>query len=163
MALGGSRLTRLQCPPLHPQTPMPLLAHKGSLGKATVFRSAHTKYPIKKGFKFPPLSWAKINLNSIYSARIPTEQVIAHNRSARWQQLKGETLIQSGICFQCSSWAQTLAVEKQVECSLCSRQDESVYKVTKVLHRRVAQRPIKRSPWSTAGMILPKWPIMKLQ
>lgn len=66
-----------------PPTPMPLLAHKGSLGKATVFRSAHTKYPIKKGFKFPPLSWAKINLNSIYSARIPTEQVIAHNRSAR--------------------------------------------------------------------------------
>lgn len=70
-------------PPQHTHTPMPLLAHKGSLGKATVFRSAHTKYPIKKGFKFPPLSWAKINLNSIYSARIPTEQVIAHNRSAR--------------------------------------------------------------------------------
>lgn len=68
---------------IHTHTPMPLLAHKGSLGKATVFRSAHTKYPIKKGFKFPPLSWAKINLNSIYSARIPTEQVIAHNRSAR--------------------------------------------------------------------------------
>lgn len=63
--------------------PMPLLAHKGSLGKAMVFRSAHTKYPIKKGFKFPPLSWAKINQNSIHWARIPTEQVIAHNRSAR--------------------------------------------------------------------------------
>lgn len=84
----------------HTLTPMPLLAHKGSPGTATVFRSAHTKYPIKKGFKFPPLSWTKINLNSIYSARIPTEQVIVHNRSARWQQLKGETLTQSGICFQ---------------------------------------------------------------
>lgn len=85
MALGGSLQTRLQQPSQHTLThnPMPLLAHKGSLGKAMVFRSAHTKYPIKKGFKFPPLSWAEINLNSIYSARIPTEQVIAHNRSAR--------------------------------------------------------------------------------
>lgn len=81
--LGRESADETAAPPQHTHTPMPLLAHKGSLGKATVFRSAHTKYPIKKGFKFPPLSWAKINLNSIYSARIPTEQVIAHNRSAR--------------------------------------------------------------------------------
>lgn len=64
-------------------SPMPLLPHKVSPGKAMVFRSAHTKYPIKKAFKFPPLSWAEINPNSIYSAGIPTDQVIAHNRSAR--------------------------------------------------------------------------------
>lgn len=37
----------------------------------------------RKTFKFPPLSWAEINPNSIHSARIPTEQVIAHNRSGR--------------------------------------------------------------------------------
>lgn len=146
----------------NPPTPMPLLAHKGSLGKATVFRSAHTKYPIKKGFKFPPLSWAKINLNSIYSARIPTEQVIAHNRSARWQQLKGETLIQSGICFQRPSWAQASAVEKQVECSLCSHQTKAYIKLHKssIVGRSTADKEILQS---AAGMILPRWPVMKLQ